>query len=64
MITEFGKCEHKNTVRDSPRCPLVYGSAPTENCLDCGGYRLLDRWASHPNTKAWRSGPVPTREDE
>ena len=51
----FKKCKHEHTTRDTPRAPLAYGTAPTENCLDCGGYRTLDRWLSD-----WRPGPVPS----
>lgn len=51
-------CQHDNT-EPGPRCPLRWGSAPTEVCKDCGMYRLLDRWLSD-----WRIGPVPTSDED
>jgi len=58
---DFRGCPHPESDRttDGPRAPLRYGSAPTEHCLRCGGYRLLDRWASD-----WRPGPVPDDDDD
>jgi hypothetical protein len=55
----FEECEHPDEyVIEGPRTPLRYGSAATQICLKCGGYRLNFRYLHN-----WESGPVPTEED-
>jgi hypothetical protein len=57
---EFGKCSHPKEQRGpGPRIPLRYGSAATEVCSACGGYRQT----RIPNDR-WEPGPPDTSEDE
>ena len=56
---DFAKCGHPpDCLSEGPRIPLRYGSAATEVCSACGGYRQIR------SPDRWEPGPPDTTEDE
>jgi hypothetical protein len=51
-------CKHEN-VSEGPRCPLRYGSAPTQVCDLCGWWRTNLHAPSQ-----WQQPPIPTAADD
>jgi hypothetical protein len=57
--TKFEDCDHpEEYIIEGPRHPLRYGSAATQLCTKCGGFRLNFHYLHN-----WEPGPVPSKDD-